>query len=68
MMSYAAPSESPDGVELNVRKISSVTVTLSAESYYEQQGCSVRLRVVLCHRLLKGDGMPVLNLAEVPWL
>ena len=66
-MGSAAPSKSSAGVELNASDAPSATATLSAESYYRQQGCSVSWLVVLWHGLLRGNGTPVLNFVEAPW-
>jgi hypothetical protein len=41
--------------------------TVSAKSFFTENGCSVKALLILCHVLLRDDGTPTLNVCEEPW-
>ncbi len=40
---------------------------VTAESFYADNGQSVRALVILCHELLHDDGTPAVDIANLPW-
>ena len=40
---------------------------VTAESFYAENGQSVRALVILCHGLLRDDGTPTVDVANLPW-
>jgi hypothetical protein len=62
-----ASTDCPSGASIADDLTGSLASLVYAKDFYLEQNRSVRALVVLCHGLMRDDGMPAINLLTAPW-